>query len=472
MTLTIPGLILLNNPLHRNRILIILVLSLVTIGANLFGMLAGITIVLSHLLYFPIILAAYWYPRRGLLFSAIITALYGTLIVLYAPAEQLFDIVTLSRMAILIIIGGVVSMLSKNLARSEQQLHDIIEFLPDATFAIDRNGKIIAWNRAIEEMTGRKKNEMLGRGNAEYALPFYGDRRPMMAGLIATGDNNIEDKYPALRRKSQKYESEVLLPHFNGGHGAHIRFSATALVDAHGNVTGAIESIRDITDQVMTRAALENTSNRLNTLAGILRHDMSRKLAVLYGHLRLGVMKFNDPEVITFIAGIKEAANGIMRQIETSREYREIGATPPAWIPVQQAFRAAAGRLDFGKVVFHAWTERLEVFSDPHLSTVFYQILHNALKEETGATKIIATYQIRPDGCAIIIEDNGTGIPDKQKEALFIQREDSYGRGLFLAYEIVSITGITIRESGVYGQGARFEILVPSEGYRVEGWGQ
>lgn len=469
MTLTFPALALFNNPVHRNRILAILVLSLVTLGANLFGMISGVTIVLSHLLYFPIILASYWYPRRGLAFSILITALYGTLIFHYAPASSFLDLFTLSRMAMLVIIGGVVAILAKNLARSEQQLHDIIEFLPDATFAIDREGRIIAWNRAIEEMTGRKKAEMLGRANAEYALAFYGERRPMLAGLIVSGTERPEDRYPAIRRESEKLVSEAYLPQFSAGRGAHLRFSATALVDSGGNVTGAIESIRDITDQVMTQAALEKTSRRLNTLSGILRHDLSRKLAVLYGHLRLGVMKFNDPEVMTFLGGIKEAANGIMRQIETSREYRDIGSTPPAWIPVQDAFGTAANRIDSDRIKFRAWTGRLEIFSDPHLPTVFYQILHNSLKEETGATKIIATYQILPDGLAIIIEDNGTGIPDLQKASLFIQREDSYGRGLYLAHEIVSITGMTIRETGIYGQGARFEILVPSEGYRVEG---
>jgi signal transduction histidine kinase len=245
--------------------------------------------------------------------------------------------------------------------------------------------------------------------------------------------------------------------------------SATALVDAGGNVTGAIESIRDVTDQVMMQEALENANHRLNTLSGILRHDLSRRLAVLYGHLRLGVMKFNDPEVITFLAGIKEAANGIMRQIEISREYRDIGATQPTWIPVQGAFQSAVGRIEIGQVIFHAWTERLEVFSDPHLSTVFYHILHNAVKTETGATRIIATYRVTHEGCAIIIEDNGKGIAEPQKASLFVQREDSYGRGLFLANEILSITGMTIRETGIPGQGARFEIHIPSEGYRVEG---
>lgn len=460
---------LLNIPYHRTRIIIILAATILTLGANLAGFLIGVTAVLSHLLYLPIVLAAYWYPRRGLFFSVAVTAVYALLIILYIPQESVLDIITLSRMALLIVVGGVVSLLAMNLAQSEQQLHDIIEFLPDATFAIDREGKVIAWNRAVEEMTGKKKAAVLGQGDYAYALAFYHERRPMLVGLIISGEERPEEKYPSIRRESGTLVSEVFFPHFNGGRGAHLRFSATPLVDVNGNITGAIESIRDITDQVMTQAALEKTGNRLNTLAGILRHDMSRKLAVLYGHLRVGVLKFNDPEVIAFISSIQNAANGINRQIEISREYRDIGSTPPAWVPVQDAFSDAVRRLDMGTVVFHAWTGRLEVFSDPHLPTVFYHILHNSLKPEIGTTKIIATYHLRPDGCAIIIEDNGTGIAEHAKALLFEKREDSYGRGLFLAHEIVSITGMTIRETGSYGEGARFEIFIPSEGYRIAG---
>lgn len=459
----------LNNPYHRTRIPAIAVLTLVTLGANLTGMVLGITLFLSHLLYFPIILASYWYPRRGLPFALGITVLYAVMIVLYGPAGSILDPITVSRMAVLIIIGWVVSLLARNLARSERQFHDIIEFLPDATFAIDNEGRVIAWNRAVEEMTGVGKNAVLGRGNCEYALAFYGERRPMLAGLIVSRQPDPEKRYPAIQRESGRLVSEAYLPQFSGGRGAHLRFSATALLDASGNVTGAIESVRDITAQVMTREALKNAGNRLNTLAGIMRNDMSRKLAVLYGSLRLGVMKFRDPEVITFLAGIKDAADGIMHQIEISREYRDIGTTPPAWISVQDAFTDAAGRLDTRNVSFRTWTARLHVFSDSHLPTVFYHILHNSMKPETGATRIIATYQIRPEGCAIIIEDNGTGVVDDIKGTLFVQREDSYGRGLFLAYEILSITNMTIQENGKYHEGARFEILVPPSGYRIEG---
>jgi PAS domain S-box-containing protein len=376
---------------------------------------------------------------------------------------------TASRMAIFVVIGGVVSLLSSRLSASEQQLHDIIEFLPDATFAIDREGRVIAWNRAIEEMTGRKKAEMLNRGNFEYSLAFYPERRPMLAGLLISNEVITEEKYPSIRREGGNLVSEEHLANFNGGRSAHLRCSGRALVGADGKVSGAIESIRDVTREIMTETALQNTNNRLNTLAGIIRHDLSARLAILYGHLRLGVMKFNDPEVISFIAAIQDSANSMKRQIDISRAFREIGTMPPAWISVQGAVNEAAGRIDPGKVAFRAWTDRLEVFSDPHLPTVFYHIFHNSLKLETGAKKIVVTYQLREDDCAIIIEDDGTGIPDTEKEKLFLQREDSYGRGLFLAHEILSITGMTIRETGTFGKGARFEIMVPSEGYRVEG---
>ena len=464
----LPNLSVISHPTRKNRILLLAIVTAITLVINLFGILAGLTAVLSHLLYFPIILASYWYPRRGLPFSLIVATLFALEIALFAPVDLMLGFATFARCAILVLVGCIVSFLSWNLAQSEQQLHDIIEFLPDATFAIDKEGRIIAWNRALEIMTGRSKDSMLNRGNYEYALAFYGDRRPMLAGLIISDGSGIQRKYPQVRNESGTLVTEIFLPHMHGDRGMHLRFSASPLLDANGNIAGAIESIRDITDRVMTASALEKTSHRLNTLAGILRHDISRKLAVLYGQLRFGVMKFSDPEITAYIGDLKLAADGITRQIDISREFRDIGDTPPSWIAVQNAVTAAADRLEFRNVTFHAWTDRLCVFSDPHLPTVFYHILHNSLKESTRATRIIITYQVRDVGCAIVIEDNGTGIPENEKDGLFVQRKDSYGRGLFLAAEIVSLTGMAIRETGEYRKGARFEILVPSEGYRVD----
>jgi len=218
---------------------------------------------------------------------------------------------------------------------------------------------------------------------------------------------------------------------------------------------------------VMMEAALQNASRQLNTLSGILRTDLSNRLAVLYGHLSVGVMKFDDPEILSFIGDLNNAANGIRRQIEISREFRDIGTSPPAWVPVQETVRQAAAGLTFGTVSLEVWTERLEAFADPHLGTVFSHLFENSLAPATGATRIVVTYHLRPEGCAIIVEDDGTGIPDAEKEGLFVQKAEGYGHGLFLAHEILAITGITIRETGTPGEGAKFELLVPSGGYRI-----
>lgn len=452
---------------QQNRIVAVAVLTALTLGGNLLGMALGIPTSLypALLLSIPVILASYWYPRRGIPFSAGLAVVYAATAFFFSPQTILVALGVLPRAALLILIGGVVARLSARLRESEEQMNQIIEFLPDAMLAIDIRGRVIAWNRAIEDMTGVKKEAMLAHGDHEYAVPFYGERRPLLLDLVLKGDP--EGWYPSVRREGDILVAETHLPRLRNGRGAQIRFAATALLDHEGRVAGAIESIRDVTDEVMMKGALQNANRQLNTLSGILRTDLSNRLALLYGHLSVGVMKFDDPDVLSFIDDLKDAATGIRRQIEISREFRDIGTSPPAWIPVQQTVMSAADALFFGNVTLEAWTERLEVFADPHIGTVFTHILENSLAPATGATRIIVTYHLRPDGCAIIIEDDGTGIPDTMKEGLFIQKAGGYGRGLFLAHEILAITGIKIRETGVFGAGARFELLVPSEGYRI-----
>ena len=86
------------------------------------------------------------------------------------------------------------------LKESEQRLANIIDFLPDATFVIDDQGKVIAWNKAIEVMTGIKASHMLGKSNYEYALPFHGERRPILIDLALKPQEEFEAKYMRVRR--------------------------------------------------------------------------------------------------------------------------------------------------------------------------------------------------------------------------------------------------------------------------------
>lgn len=139
---------------------------------------------------------------------------------------------------------------------ANQQLNDIIEFLPDATFVIDKEKKIVAWNRAIEEMTGVSKKDMIGRGGRVWTIPFYGVARRHLLDLLDTRDPELESKYQCLRRKGNVISGEAFLPCVWGGRGAYIFAMVAPLFDAHGNPAGAIESIRDVTEQKLAQDAL------------------------------------------------------------------------------------------------------------------------------------------------------------------------------------------------------------------------
>ena len=88
------------------------------------------------------------------------------------------------------------------LKESDRRLAEIIEFLPDATFAIDVNGKVISWNRAIKEITQVNPEEILGRDNYEYALPVYGKRRPMLIDMVNLSEDEIQKNTEIMKRET------------------------------------------------------------------------------------------------------------------------------------------------------------------------------------------------------------------------------------------------------------------------------
>ena len=131
---------------------------------------------------------------------------------------------------------------------SRRRMNDIINFLPDATFVRDTSGRVISWNQAMEKMTGIPRESMLGKGDLEYTMPFYHEKRPLLADYIFMTDRLDDSCYRFIEKSGDKMTSEVFIPHFNNGAGANLWCTAGPLYDSDGQVTGAIESFRDISD--------------------------------------------------------------------------------------------------------------------------------------------------------------------------------------------------------------------------------
>ena len=167
----------------------------------------------------------------------------------------------------------------------ERREADIINFLPDATFAIDHTGHVIAWNRAIEEMTGIPASEMLGKGDYAYAIPFYGEQRPILIDLIYESDEVIAEKYSHIIHEKNVLIAETTLPQPKGKP-VTLMGKASPLYNQQGEIIGAIESIRDITQmknaEVRVRESEEQFSAFMDRLpvTAFIKDDQSTNLYV------------------------------------------------------------------------------------------------------------------------------------------------------------------------------------------------
>jgi len=205
---------------------------------------------------------------------------------------------------------------------AQQQLWDIIEFLPDATFVIDKDKRVIAWNRAIEEMTGILKQDIIGRGDYAYSIPFYGIPRPILIDLIFMKNEEIESRYNFFERRGDTLYAETIATCLPARKDAFLWAKATPLLDNEGNVVGAIESIRDITERRQSEEAIE---------------EVNLKLQALIRASPLAILTFDQE-------GIIQSWNAAAERIFGWKEEEALGRHPP-FVPEDKMheFRALIG---------------------------------------------------------------------------------------------------------------------------------
>jgi PAS domain S-box-containing protein len=340
----------------------------------------------------------------------------------------------------------------RTIEESERKYRTLFERAGDAIFLIETDGeslgKIVESNMSAAVMHGYLPEELPGLSLNQLNVKSLAFSDPdKIRQTLSSGWLQGERLH---RRKD--------------GSTFPVEFSATALVI--GGKTYILVIDRDISERKKAVDAIQKTTNKLNLLNSVTFNDIQNAVYSIDGYLEL------DREACGEAApGYREKEKDLIRKIRRTlnfaRSYQDLGTTPPTWQSVGQVFLFAISHIDLTSVKRTVDVEGLEIYADSLLERAFQALAHNVITKGKTATKISLTWKESPAGLTMIFEDNGVGIPEKLKESVF-QRGFGTQKAmeLFLVREILGITGITIRETGTPGSGARFEILVPPNGYR------
>jgi signal transduction histidine kinase len=177
----------------------------------------------------------------------------------------------------------------------------------------------------------------------------------------------------------------------------------------------------------------------------------------------------DDKDTLIKLGKITEAAANLERYLKFTGTYERVGIKQPEWMELGSVLTESLFGLGPREFELHNGLSGVHISADSMFPKVFRNLLDNTIEHGGNVTRVSLTYREGPDGLVIVYEDDGPGIPEGMKESIFESRTRS-GRksfGLYLSTEILSITGMTMREIGEPGKGARFEILVQRGCYRI-----
>ena len=334
---------------------------------------------------------------------------------------------------------------------SETRYHRLFETAQDAILILDGDtGEIIDANKFILDMLEYPLEDFIGKHLWE--LGFLKDK-----AFAKTAFEKLQiDGY--IRYENLPLETKQ-------GKAISVEFISNVYLVGDKRIIQC--NIRDITERKRAEEGLALASRKLALLSGITRHDITNQLTVLSGSLELAQGTRDDPERIAHVSRAQDAAVTILHQIAFTKEYEELGVKKPVWQQISGIIRSAVLQMGSKTITIEVPDEPLELFADPLLIKVFYNLFDNARQHGGTVSRIRITHHPADKGLILTVADDGVGISPEDKKHLF---EKGFGKntglGLFLSKEILSITGISISETGIPGKGAQFEIAVPEGMFR------
>jgi len=335
---------------------------------------------------------------------------------------------------------------------SEERFRTLIENTPDIVICLDRNG-LITYISPQAGQYGSSPNELIGI--SAFDLIFPEDRE------------NIREcfKRALVEGRGDSTPFRIL----DRGQNVHwLEVKSTAIRDTAGGHTGLQAVIRDITERRRALDTITLANRKLNLMYDITRHDILNKITILFGLIDMTRASESPADQNLFLGEIRDAGEAIFRQILLTRDYQEVGVKSPRWTGLKDvAGRALTGFAGTG-IQYITDIGDVEVYADPLIEKVIYNLADNAVRYGTTITNVSFKSRLLGDVLELVCEDDGIGIEEDQKERIFERGVGkNTGLGLFLSREILMITGITIRECGEFGKGARFIITFPRGTFRT-----
>jgi len=334
----------------------------------------------------------------------------------------------------------------------ETTARTIVSTMNDGLVLIDRESNVVYANAAATAMVGYAGTDLSG-----------------CSALQVFFNKNESQSLPSeIRRKGSVADHETALT-AKDGRSLPVSFSGAAIYNDGGEFAGIVGIFRDITERKMAESALIESNKKLALLGSITRHDLLNLVMVLRGYLSIASEDTKDPGLLASLDRCVAAADLIQQQVEFTRDYQEIGVKTPVWQRISDIVEAQASLFPHRSVAIRALTNGAEVYADPLFGKVVYNLIDNALHHGGEKLTAITFSVLQMEGEArLLCEDDGNGISAEEKQHLFQWGFGrNHGHGLYLSREILSITGIELVETGVPGEGARFEMYVPEGRIRV-----
>jgi len=371
---------------------------------------------------------------------------------------------------------------------SQRRLTDIVNFLPDATLVIDADGRVMAWNRAMEEMTGVTAERMLGKGDYAYAFPFYDEKRPILIDLVLLPREELERRYAHIERKGSVLAGETYTPALKGG-GRYLYATASALYDSQGHAVGAIETIRDITERKNAEEELQKakeeaeaaTRAKSDFLAN-MSHEIRTPMNAVIGMTHLALQTDLTPRQQDYLRKIQRSAHSLLKIINDILDFSKIEAGKMQIESVD--FNLDEVLDNFSTVVGVKIHEKeleflldiaedvpLALVGDPlRLGQVLINLCNNAVKfTQTGEIVVSARVKEKDEQSITLqfsVRDTGIGLTEEQKGKLFqafsqadtstTRKYGGTGLGLTISRRLVNLMGGEIWVESEPGKGSEF----------------